>query len=72
VQYKLCAWLAVFACLASIANLRRKEFDFRQVLSSVMSDNYNREQQEEEKSWGEAVLIRLSAFCDRSRLLSCC
>lgn len=36
-RYKLCAWLAVFACLGSVANMRKKDFDFKQVACSLLS-----------------------------------
>lgn len=37
-RYKLCAWLAVFACLGSIANMRKRDFDYKQVATSLLSD----------------------------------
>ena len=37
-RYKLCAWLAVFACLGSVANMRKKDFDVKQVACSLLSD----------------------------------
>jgi len=35
-RYKLCAWLAVFACLSSIVNQRRRDMDFKQIICSLL------------------------------------
>ena len=35
-RYKLCAWLALFCCMSSIANMRKKDMDFKQVFCSIL------------------------------------
>lgn len=32
----MCAWLSVFACLASVANVKSSEVDIKQLACSVM------------------------------------
>jgi len=35
-RYKLCAWLALFACIGSIANMKTQEMDTKQILCSIL------------------------------------
>jgi hypothetical protein len=35
-KIKLAAWLALFCCLSSVASMKRKDRDFKQILSSVL------------------------------------
>ncbi|CAN0011853.1 unnamed protein product [Heterosigma akashiwo] len=35
-KYKLCAWLSVFCCMASMANIKSSEVDIKQVACSLM------------------------------------
>jgi len=35
-RYKLCAWLALFASMASIANMSKQEMDFKQIFASLL------------------------------------
>uniref|UniRef100_A0A7S2Y0W3 Protein Asterix n=1 Tax=Fibrocapsa japonica TaxID=94617 RepID=A0A7S2Y0W3_9STRA len=35
-KYKLCAWLSVFCCMSSMANIKNSEMDIKQIACSVM------------------------------------
>jgi len=35
-RYKLCAWLALFASMASIANMSKQEMDIKQIFASLL------------------------------------
>eukprot|EP00457_Paulinella_chromatophora_P022668 gb/GEZN01025681.1/.p1 GENE.gb/GEZN01025681.1/~~gb/GEZN01025681.1/.p1 ORF type:complete len:107 (-),score=12.27 gb/GEZN01025681.1/:159-479(-) len=35
-RYKICAWIALFACMGSIANMRKVEMDTKQILCSLL------------------------------------
>eukprot|EP00456_Euglypha_rotunda_P039307 TRINITY_DN30250_c0_g1_i1.p1 TRINITY_DN30250_c0_g1~~TRINITY_DN30250_c0_g1_i1.p1 ORF type:complete len:102 (+),score=11.02 TRINITY_DN30250_c0_g1_i1:33-308(+) len=35
-RYKVCAWLALFACMGSIANMKKMDMDMKQIFCSVL------------------------------------
>ena len=34
-KYKLCAWISLFACMASIANVKTAHIDMKQIACSI-------------------------------------
>ncbi|EKX32475.1 hypothetical protein GUITHDRAFT_82283 [Guillardia theta CCMP2712] len=51
-KYKICSWLALYACLSSVANVKKSEVDLKQIASSLifalmgLSMNYFKHQRE--------------------------